>query len=731
MKKKTLVEEIERMFKIMNNDEGMVILESSLLLEGNPFESLLKGVENVFDKDAKFAAEKYLERSAESFDVRLTRYITDKLATNAGKQELRAFVKDIASASPTFARTFAEKNKDYFEKIEARFGTAKADEIITATFGDDVLKAYRVEGRVNPKVDPNISPISEPVVIPQMLKNEKGVKDFQEWMNNNYPTWYKGGTLSNTDKYFGTYGPNTKEAFKLYEKEYERVLLKRNVESVGINTELEIKNFQKWCEDHGYWSEDDYKLFGDGTLNDKTKISWDKLNTKYQDDMSISLQFDKSVAKVKSGDLKPAEGGWWDSKLSFLHPASKYTIFNSFRKSLFFYYKSVYIQYVGAQKEIDSIFSKALKGVEKGKYDFSTSKDMMRDISISFAALRKNADQRYDLMIIDFEKSLNEAAPGNSKDVQNFISELKTFKKAPFENMFLKNTKKEYDTWIEDVWADSSVRNTIRQLFEGSWKPFVESLFKRLLSVGERTLMFLSTGNVRTASEITSFMLENGFAKGVSKYIQVCYFMKFVLFPTFLSFFLFLKNMATNIWSPEDGWFAYHWEDIRNRSLAPFQALYDNSLGQLSTGDWKGITGFLPWSWYWDNLDEFGDDVAQQKIGEGVRKKLKEAEDLYLQKETALKSKVDSLQQVIINKDNDLKRELEQLKERLGNQQIPTGPTIQQFYEYIHSLDGRVGNVDLPYMHQDPSNPNKFTFEWSDGRGTKTYIYNGTTFSEQ
>jgi head-tail adaptor len=61
----------------------------------------------------------------------------------------------------------------------------------------------------------------------------------------------------------------------------------------------------------------------------------------------------------------------------------------------------------------------------------------------------------------------------------------------------------------------------------------------------------------------------------------------------------------------------------------------------------------------------------------------------------------------------------------------PTGPTIQQFYEYIHSLDGRVGNVDLPYMHQDPSNPNKFTFEWSDSRGTKTYIYNGTTFSEQ
>lgn len=62
--------------------------------------------------------------------------------------------------------------------------------------------------------------------------------------------------------------------------------------------------------------------------------------------------------------------------------------------------------------------------------------------------------------------------------------------------------------------------------------------------------------------------------------------------------------------------------------------------------------------------------------------------------------------------------------------QPSTGPTIQQFYKYIQSLDNRVGTADLSYMYQDPSNPNKWTFDW-DGQGIKTYIYNGTTFSEQ
>jgi hypothetical protein len=64
-------------------------------------------------------------------------------------------------------------------------------------------------------------------------------------------------------------------------------------------------------------------------------------------------------------------------------------------------------------------------------------------------------------------------------------------------------------------------------------------------------------------------------------------------------------------------------------------------------------------------------------------------------------------------------------------------PTIDTFYNYIYSLDNRVGKDDLPYMKQDSTNKNKFTFEAClnppDCNQTelRTYVFDGTTFVKQ
>ena len=64
-------------------------------------------------------------------------------------------------------------------------------------------------------------------------------------------------------------------------------------------------------------------------------------------------------------------------------------------------------------------------------------------------------------------------------------------------------------------------------------------------------------------------------------------------------------------------------------------------------------------------------------------------------------------------------------------------PSIDDFYQYIYSLDNRVGKEDLPFMKQDIKDKNKFYFEWClnppDCNKTKisTYVFNGSTFIKQ
>ena len=72
MDKKLLIEELTRIHQIMNNDKGIIIMESNLLTEaGIPIGNMVKGIERLFDRKAVSAAEKYLEQGTEKFAVKL------------------------------------------------------------------------------------------------------------------------------------------------------------------------------------------------------------------------------------------------------------------------------------------------------------------------------------------------------------------------------------------------------------------------------------------------------------------------------------------------------------------------------------------------------------------------------------------------------------------------------------------------------------------------------------
>jgi hypothetical protein len=60
-----------------------------------------------------------------------------------------------------------------------------------------VLQSEKLKSQIFPKVD------NKP-------KTEEDIQEFQDWLDINYPTWYKGGTLNNNvEKGWGTFGPNT------------------------------------------------------------------------------------------------------------------------------------------------------------------------------------------------------------------------------------------------------------------------------------------------------------------------------------------------------------------------------------------------------------------------------------------------------------------------------------------------------------------------------------------
>ena len=66
----------------------------------------------------------------------------------------------------------------------------------------------------------------------QKANNQKFITGFQLWMNKNKPNWFKGGKLPNN--YFGTYGPETKNAMKTYKQSYVSALKQESKKSGSL-----------------------------------------------------------------------------------------------------------------------------------------------------------------------------------------------------------------------------------------------------------------------------------------------------------------------------------------------------------------------------------------------------------------------------------------------------------------------------------------------------------------
>jgi hypothetical protein len=269
-------------------------------------------------------------------------------------------------------------------------------------------------------------------------------------------------------------------------------------------------------------------------------------------------------------------------------------------------------------------------------------------------------------------------------------------------------------TWINELWEDSVFVTFINEL-----KTFYKQFFIKLLKWIERTLMFLTTGHIRTFSEITEFCVKNGFGKGMAKYIGVLYFMKFIALPLVWGTFKAGKNFWNNIYDKDNGFWAEDTEELLKRAYGKAFEPWTKLLG----GD---VTQLVPWNWLWDDLLNKTDEAARQEIKSRFESKLNQLQE----QGKITKKQADELTAVFMLNGTIT---LEDIRNVLKNNGTPstTGTTdttvvdkdIKKFKDFIKTSWGPEYN-----------DTDKFTKEGDiyvvdvKGLGRFKYQYNGTTF---
>jgi len=666
---KILLEEIKRINEIIIGDNSKkiiineeLLLEEILLNEQGGVEALEKA-KNFITREVEAVIDRYVGRGlTRTAAQKLDSFIYQNMTTTQGKKLIRGMIKDIAEVSPQYAESYAKDNQTYLEKYENLFkgDRQKALESLEKRFGKNIRNEYERLTPSRPSPKPPKPPKPPTIdVIPKELSNSEGIKKFQDWLNKNKSGWVNGSNMSTNGKSYGTFGPKTKKYWELFGEEY----LENIKPPFELKTEDDILKFQDWLKDTGKWNEDTFNNFGGGVLNDETRTAFERHKETYRKILGFRYNLDVAVDKMLNKKITPKRKGYWDSAiLEALHPATAKTVFNSLRKSLFFYYKSIQLYRKGAQVEIDSLFQKLLSAIEIGTADYNASKTLLRDISISMASLRKNSEMRFDLFLKDIEKSLVEGGASREK-VSQVINDLKTY--SAWDDMFIKPEKSKYPSWFLELMGESVIMKSVKGIFT-DWKPVWIKMFEKIFNLIERTLMFLTTGHIRTVEEITQFCYESGVKEGVKKYLFVLYWMKLIVTPTLLSAGSFLHTMWKDLINPNEGDYAVDWNEVWSKSVEPFKKLYNETAGNVLKGDFVGfVLGILPFNWYWDNLDELMDANAQQKLADPIKKKKDElqqtVEELKRKKEVA-----DSLFNAMVNKQkiemDSLKMSIDSLK---------------------------------------------------------------------
>lgn len=424
----------------------------------------------------------------------------------------------------------------------------------------------------------------------------------------------------------------------------------------------------------------------------------------------------KKLSKAEAKNLDPKTIKWWERVLS-----TDRTVVDLFKGWTDDAANKLILRNKGDQKYINDLFSKLKQATEDSIYKLKRGEQidntLLRNINTNIRVLSQKYKADTDAIYDELSKLLNKRYPSNSYEISEIMEQVK--KNNPFQSgrwgalsQFLDST------------SSSKLMGNFRKGIFGKEKS------KEWTEFAERVVSLMTTGAPKSIQEWSSY-----FSKGTPGLIALykdLWVALHVGMPLTLSFIGAIFNLTsipifgndTEAQSFMDDW----WSRVMKR--------YENMI----TG-WSKLGLAIPIHPYGYDIYQFTKDIYAEKytyvIDESLKSQLEKLSDSELSKFKGYdpnKTRVENIRNIIEMAKKGAIENIEQTPQPVTNTPIPK---IEDFYKYIYSLDNKVGKEDLPYMKQDSTNKNKFTFEACLNPPTcsqtelRTYIYNGTTFNRQ
>jgi len=706
-----LYEEITRIFEIMGNEHGVLIAESNLLVENEI--TLLRKLERNVSKwiegggAAERALERFLVQDGRPFEQRLTSWIESLIKKGKLEKSDKAIIADFfstgARASEKFRKNYVNSQKTRWERIMNSGRGSQLERFVKTNFGDETWAEFeRTRGNVNPKPNikpkPNPNPVNKKTNYPDELKTEEDVKQFQDWLNDNYPGWNASsadGKVAKNSRGYGKFGKNTKAAWDFHKKEYiEKYLtIPDDLKKPGF-----IGHFQDWLDSKKKgWTKatkegrlNRESKDGYGQWNQETSEAWSQYGKEWKESLSIAQEIGKvDVPAVETQDISIIERFF----------AGKYTVTGEIRPFLYNVIQPLIIAFV---KKLVRIFNK--------KYQGRTREEVIDTIIGNFKlALEKcgqslQKGQVYADVTLLRKIMMDIRLLQENIDVNVIVDEIVTLMKQNESRLTIKE-RAALDEVIKAMRANDPMTTGSKSWFldflkNTSWGVALRGIFDKQISGAqkfknliERTFFFGVAGTPKKWGEIKAYWEQYGTGPGLLILGRDVWVAAKIGFPIFLAMTQTLinglRNLITGSGEKFDG-SKWGFVEFLERNYIAMMTGSDGNIGV-----WSTIWGTVwPLHFYAQGWYRFITDYDRAIQRKDVLPLMKQIDDIFRKSERAIENTM--LGFVAWSKKN--------------NVQLLSGDTHPEIYwiKETNSKDGR---------------------PFGRGQNGKNYVYNPSTLT--
>jgi hypothetical protein len=241
----------------------------------------------------------------------------------------------------------------------------------------------------------------------------------------------------------------------------------------------------------------------------------------------------------------------------------------------------------GVLKTIEQRFNEG-GGLQNSLKD---SDSLFRDVQASLGSLQKGVAD-FDKITADMFKVMTEGGV-NPKTANLITSYIKS------------NDPWKQKSWLRKIVGESSFATAIKGIASKDLK-----WYQKLWNLAQRTLMFFTTGSIKTWKEISEFMIgreSSGVLKGGIQYYLFMMWVSNVVLPLSMSV---LGTIGAMI---KGGFFGYQndslWEEYKKQVKE-----YYNKITTAPDGNTNYLRLMIPWTWFWDDVVDISNKMISGSV---------------------------------------------------------------------------------------------------------------------